>query len=882
MRALRNNHYPRTDQFDVNSQLRGLEEKFGVYNEDILADALKGRLDSLAITDRKWTPEILHLLLALSDKPVTKSRFEDLEFLKEPALHTGPKLRWKDLVAEDPLLREKSVWKNVDFGAESSDGDEFEESRSEISAFTEPTDDSSIDGEYIRRPEEYATGDVAKDELRKIQKVQFWQKDPSVNGVKLETVKKPITELQAIREVLFMLSGYPTSLFRINPEASESVIPTNAYALKHASIEGFQNVTRDFAAQGSALMALRSWISHPQTIPLIQVLQNSISQRIIEFDVKLSIIQQNYVAVTGNLVVSLLSVQLELNKAMRPLIRLSKIIKQLSAESYAHGFRYIEMLHNETSISQMSGDDEMYAYMGRIFFECLQVYLRPIRLWMEEGELGKDDKIFFVSELASEIEPALLWQTRFKIRRTQSGILHAPSFFHTAAYKIFTTGKSVVVLKHLNRFASLHMSRSTIEPKLDFETVCSPSYLHLAPFPELFDVAFDKWVKSKHQSASSTLRKTLYDSCGLQKSLGAISHIYFLQDGTVGAQFANAVFDKLDALDSSWNDRYSLTELVQSTLGTLSCVSPDHLQVSVSSLSRIYQAVERCRRSVKTLAIIKFQYKLSWPIQIILKPVAISSYQRILTFLLQTRRSSHILSRHHVAEDSLNRTSSTDERAIYYSTRTRLLWFTQTLYYYLTSVVIEPNCQIMKERLRDADDVDTMISVHDTYIKSILDQALLGSKLELIHKSVLKILDLSIKLEDAQAANAAATNEAEDQQRGIMDLSIASLGLQTPRKSNKFASSFRETTRARNDESSDEDGLVMDLSILPSAYNEEDSETFIGTLEGLRSDFDRLVRFVASGLRGVARASGGEESKSWDLFGEMLESGLGIGSNAWN
>ena len=46
-------------------------------------------------------------------------------------------------------------------------------------------------------------------------------------------------------------------------------------------------------------------------------------------------------------------------------------------------------------------------------------------------------------------------------------------------------------------------------------------------------------------------------------------------------------------------------------------------------------------------------------------------------------------------------------------------------------------------------------------IKTMRDQALLGSKLQLIHKTILKILDLSIKLEDAQAANAVATKNAE-------------------------------------------------------------------------------------------------------------------------
>lgn len=76
-----------------------------MYNEDPLADALRERLDTIARLSVKLSPEILHLLLELSDKPVFKSRLRDLDFLKEPEPDTGPALKWKDLIADDPELQ---------------------------------------------------------------------------------------------------------------------------------------------------------------------------------------------------------------------------------------------------------------------------------------------------------------------------------------------------------------------------------------------------------------------------------------------------------------------------------------------------------------------------------------------------------------------------------------------------------------------------------------------------------------------------------------------------------------------------------------------------------------------------------------------------------
>ena len=830
-------------------------------------------------------PEILHLLLELSEKPVTNSKLDDLDFLKELEPDLGPPLRWKDLAAEDPLLRDKSIWKNVDFGAESSDEGGFEDSRSELSGLTETTIQSSLDDDYSRRPQNYIVQTTDKEELQNLREAQFWLKTPNVGGIKLETVKKPITELQAIREVLFMFSGFPTSLFDIQVQGPTTIMPSKSYALKHISIDAFHRLVTDFAERGSEVAFLRAWVKRRQSIPLLQILQSSILECLSDFDTVLSKTQQQFIAPSEDVVVSLLSVQTELLSYFQQLSLLSNITRRVDSESYAHAFRYLEMLYDETCTSQMAGDDDVYAFMGKMFFRCFQVYLRPIRTWMEDGELNKSDKVFFVSESNSDVESAHLWQSRFMIRKTQDGVLHAPRFLQTAANKIFTTGKSVVVLKQLNRFSLLQSSASKLEPTLDFDTVCNHPLLYLAPFPEHFDVAFDAWVQSKHQHASSLLRQTLFDSCGLQTSLEALSHLYLMADGTSAAVFTNSVFDKLDTLNTSWKDRFMLTELAQSAFGLIPSISPDRLRTSILSLSRKQQEVSHCRRSVKSLSIIQFKYHLPWPIQIIISPTTILSYQRIFTFLFQIRRSSHILSRQRLITDALTNTSSSDERALYYSLRTRLLWFTQTLYYYLTSLVIRPCSQTMREVLKNAEDVDAMIHVHTNFLKTTIDQSLLGSKLELIHKTILKILDLGIRLEDAQAANAMATKEAIEQQEEMMDLSMASLGLHTPKQDGKHSKSVNNCERIQrttrdDDSSSDEDEkeVDVDLSILSSVHDGHVDISYVENLRKMKSDFDRLVRFVASGLKGVARAGGGEEARSWDTLGEMLESGLGSGT----
>jgi gamma-tubulin complex component 5 len=299
-----------------------------VYNEDPLADALKERVEKVMKLQSKWTPEILHLLLELSDRPLVNAKVEDLDFLKEPEPESEPPLRWQDLMAEDPLLREKSVWRNVDFGAESSDDAEFDDSSSERSETTEVTTQSSVEENIGRRPQDYLIDVADKGILLELRDAQFWLKDPMVGGVKLDTVKKPITELQAIREVLFMLSGYPTSLFKVQSHNPNIIFPSKSYTLKHASVEAFHKQLHAFAEQGTALQSLRLWVRQSQTIPLIQVFQDAVSKQLMQFEGRLSDIQTRYVELPSDVVVSILQVQAEVTSLTRFLLKLVDIVKK--------------------------------------------------------------------------------------------------------------------------------------------------------------------------------------------------------------------------------------------------------------------------------------------------------------------------------------------------------------------------------------------------------------------------------------------------------------------------------------------------------------------------------------------------------------------------
>jgi gamma-tubulin complex component 5 len=659
----------------VQQQLEGLEEKFRVYNKDDLADALRARLDELAKRSQKWSPEILHLLLELSDKPVANSDLGSLDFLEPTVELVEPRYKWEDLAAEDPLLRDKHVWRNIDYGAGSSDDEGLSlNSDLEASGLTENTTMSSLEIENLARGVNNLTVPADVTTFSRLETAQFWRskhEDNVVDGIQedIKTSVVFITELQAIREVLLMLSGLPTSLFIYHQQdvrsssaaddlaglrpsrstlatakgdmANNLITPAPRYVLKHASSQVFHGMMAQLAQYGNSILILRVWMRSRQSVPLLQSLQSEVMTRIRQFDEMMSNMEARYVEPCEDLVISLVEMHTKVTLMVRPLLQVSEIINVLSSEPYAHAFRFLELLYDRTCESQMIGDGDLYEFLGTMFFDCFQVYLRQIRRWMEEGELWENDHVFFVSENTGDLELASLWLNRYKLRKTSNGTLHAPKFLHPATSKIFTTGKSVVVLKTLKKYDRGNWQTFVEEPTLDFRRVCGSPSMSLAPFPELFDVAFDQWVKSKHHVTSSTLRRCLFDECGLRDSLAALESIYFMVDGATTSQFTNALFEKLDSGKSNWNDRFTLTELAQGTIGCLPCVTAERLKASTSVMNRV--DVQRSRKSVKALTTFAFTYSLPWPVQIIIAKDSILSYQRIFSFLLQIRRSAHVL-----------------------------------------------------------------------------------------------------------------------------------------------------------------------------------------------------------------------------------------------
>lgn len=822
MRSLKPHHHLRTNQFEVTNQLVGLQERFRINDRDGLADALRDRLDLLQEKPSKFHPEILFLLLELSDQPTFRSKLSELDSLRPAQEEQDPPLRWEDIAQEDGW--DEEIWRSNRYSDGSDDGVFAEDLETDSETTSLSTDDEA----FGRTAEDFIITPEDTSLLAIVEQAQGWRVAALAHDPTGNLRKTAVNEMQIAREVLFMLQGLETTLF------DNKGIPVPTFQMLNMEWDAYKAIINMFAESGRRLGLLRKFVHKPQTIPHLQALQDCISKRLLDFDSNICRIQARLAAPKDQVIVSLLAISGEISPWLEPLTVLANIIGKVQEKLSLDVFGYLEVLFDETNMARLTGDLVTYEYLARIFLEAFNVYLRPIRLWMDEGKLAPGNELFFIVESKDTVPLKNIWQDWFELRKTADGDLFAPRFLNPAANKICDAGKNVVVLKLLRKYETSDAGQID-EPPLDYDTVC-PKGLELASFPDLFRAAFDRWIQSKYRKASSMLRDVLFSACGLSSALNSLRSLYLMSDGSAAALLSNRMFDKLDDMDCLWHDRFALTAAGHDAFASMA--ESNRLSICINREAQ-HIPVSEARSSVRTaLPHIRIDYRLAWPVQLIVSDDCMAIYQSIFTLLLQLRRAYCVLHKHKVLDNYWTDYQQWDERALFYSARRNLLWFCGTIQTYLSTLVIAPNELKMRHDLQVAQDVDAMISVHAKCMKQIVDEACLGVKLAPIQEGILDILDLALKLEHTRSAKAEAD--------------AAALHYPSP----------------LGDDGSDNEGDEEEVE-----RRKKLEGSYIDVLRGIGADFNRHLRFICGGLRSVARATSDSQSAKWDILADMLQMG---------
>lgn len=841
IKTSKSTNFPTVNQFDVDSTLAGLIEKFHVLNRDDLANGLDSRLKKLNPLSNRWTPDILFLLLQLSDQPVKKSPDFD-EHQQRAASPQVQGLTLADLLVDDPYSDDE-LWQEASYSTLSSDLDEVEDERAHPRDGSEQGADSNEPRLASGKPVFLSSSTLREQDaaLADLEKLQLWPDSSRTekNGPHV------MSEVIVIRESLLMLHGLPSPLFRTTVQNEIEYCSTNA--TQDLSSPAIASVLQTLARIGSPIKKLRRWCEAEHPGALLQRFQCVVECRLTDFDKSIVQLEERCTAPVESHVVSLVAVCDEVRARSRPILALANIAAGLSKQDVEQ-FSHLEPLYDDVCDYQASGDDEIYNYLADVFLQSLETYLRPIRAWMEHGELHTSDNFFFIAEQPSAGES--IWHDWYALRKNPDGRLSAPKFIFAASKRILNAGKSI---KFLSQLGLLNVGLTFEEPPLDFKSLSVEQ--GITPFSVLFEQRFLEWINSKYKPTSRILKEQLVDVHGLCKCLRALQDIYIFRNGAQLQNFADPIFATLDRKGGSWSDRFVLAEHARNVFQA--CKDVDVNRLSIRSVS-----AKSASKSLRGLSAFVIDYsvshpsllpcltaKISWPLLNVIRKSSLQMYQALFKFLLQIYRAKSDLRKIALLRDAAQ------EHPLAVALRLESNWFVDTLLTYVVDIVLVPCSKDLFERIQRAEDVDEMTQIHDEFISNTHARCLLSKNLGPIQNAILSALDIAVQFADHQLHQAGRRARGRNQKKTAV----------TARRSPKAATIYVA------DESTDEGGDTDDGDY------DADTENLSGPvvshadkLKAMRDELSRLRIFAVKGLRGISR-SGGEFA--WEILADHLDLG---------
>lgn len=832
LRAIKHHSHPRTNQFDVNERLVGLEEKCQVLNLDDLAAELYLRRKHLCNYDERWVPDVLDLLLHLSEGPLDRRRVRDLKALRPQEQHP-PALTWQEVEADDPISREDGIWDIPTYSDFSSDDDNDERMSSaptspeHVSKRSSDLDSSSRLFDDLEPKESHRT--------LPIDRLPFWQQP---------AVEISLTEKQVIQEVLLMMLGLPTAMFVVK---ADGYAPVSHYKVGHLRCDVSSNLIKEFATLGSEIEKYREWLRTPQQDNIMQLIQDHFRESLSLFEDTILSTQTEILndhSYSGNESLSQILHSLHRRSAsvrnligLLPSLRPSEPVMALNAL-----FAFLDTAHS-------SSDDETFRTILPIFAAAFTLYSKPIDVWMCTGRLEDGAPKFFISESPTKLTPMTLWHNWFSITRQDERIV--PQFLKSTARKLLTIGKTAAFMNRLVPGSDGLRNRGTLSNAVseNFEMAKrSP-----IPFCASFEAAIGTYLNSSLDYATIKFKALLEENCGLTRLLDAFEYLFLGKNTFIWQNFEGPMFDQVDKCVEIWNDRFLCAEALSDVFSDVECVDTD--LITIRSAYTSSRTMESRRRSVKILGALALSYELSWPIANIISHESIAVYQKVALVLSQIRRAKFSLDRRaYFCVQNIPLDGGEDVQKVARGLCFQLSFFINTIYGHLTECAIGPLTLAMRKQLTGT--IDEMISVHRDYVASVEFACLCSKRMRPLRESLISALDLCIRFTDMVSSPLASQAKASD------DFEAGSFV--SARSQRRRRRGIVDDSETSTDEDENEHGEGFSTFIL-----DEDTD-MLEELTKVHVDFKKHIVFLAAGLRGVAR-SAGDMGELFEILADKLD-----------
>ncbi|CAH9072984.1 unnamed protein product [Cuscuta epithymum] len=406
---------------------------------------------------------------------------------------------------------------------------------------------------------------------------------------------------------------------------------------------------------------------------------------------------------------------------------LSIVVKKASCSNIS-GSAVINLLQSQAKA--MSGDHVVRSLLEKMLQSASSAYLGILERWVYEGKIDDPYGEFFIAENKSLLKESLTqdydakyWQQRYSLKGD------IPSFLADAAETILTIGKYLNVMRECGH--------STQVPVAENSKLTSVGSNH----------HYLECIRAAYDFASGELLNLVKEKYDLMAKLRSIKHYLLLDQGDFLVHFMDIakeeLMKKLDEI--SVEKLQSLLDLALRTTAAAAdpchedlscCVERTTLLKRLSTLKDLdanQVASESSHNldepaSITGLETFSLNYKVQWPLSLVISRKALTKYQLIFRFLFHCKHVDQQLSGAWQVHQGFRKLDMHGTAISVSSLLCRnMLKFINSLLHYLTSEVLEPNWHVMQNRLQTAKSIDEVIQCHDFFLDKCLRECLLLS-----------------------------------------------------------------------------------------------------------------------------------------------------------